>query len=66
MEARNGANSAISDFGEASGISQQSVALLPDGSHGHPEPGATIDDTMIKAIAIARAFRWQKLLGNGT
>lgn len=40
------------------------VIVLPDGSHGHPEPAATIDNTMIKAIA--RAFRWQKLLENGT
>lgn len=40
------------------------VIVLPDGSHGHPMPAATIDNTMIKAIA--RAFRWQKLLENGT
>ena len=40
------------------------VIVLPDGSHGHPEPTATIDNTMIKSIA--RAFRWQKLLENGT
>lgn len=40
------------------------VIVLPDGSHGHPEPAATIDNTMIKAIA--RAFRWQKLLEKGT
>lgn len=40
------------------------VIVLPDGSHGHPIPAATIDNTMIKAIA--RAFRWQKLLENGT
>lgn len=40
------------------------VIVLPDGSHGHPEPAATIDNTMIKSIA--RAFRWQKLLENGT
>jgi hypothetical protein len=40
------------------------VIVLPDGSHGHPVPAATIDNTMIKAIA--RAFRWQKLLENGT
>jgi hypothetical protein len=40
------------------------VIVLPDGSHGHPLPSATIDSTMIKAIA--RAFRWQKLLENGT
>lgn len=40
------------------------VIVMPDGSHGHPIPTATIDNTMIKAIA--RAFRWQKLLENGT
>ena len=40
------------------------VIVLPDGSHGHPEPAATIDNTMVKAIA--RAFRWQKMLENGT
>jgi len=40
------------------------VIVLPDGSHGHPTPAATIDNSMIKAIA--RAFRWQKLLENGT
>jgi hypothetical protein len=40
------------------------VIMLPDGSHGHPETAATIDNTMIKAIA--RAFRWQKLLEKGT
>ena len=40
------------------------VIVLPDGSQGNPAPTATIDNTMIKAIA--RAFRWQKLLENGT
>ena len=40
------------------------VIVLPDGSHGHPVPSATIDNTMIKSIA--RAFRWQRLLENGT
>lgn len=40
------------------------VIVLPDGSHGHPLPAATIDNTMIKSIA--RAFRWQKLLESGT
>ncbi len=38
--------------------------VLPDGTQGNPVPMATIDNTMIKAIA--RAFRWQKLLENGT
>ncbi len=40
------------------------VIVLPDGSLGSPSPVATIDNTMIKAIA--RAFRWQRLLENGT
>jgi len=40
------------------------VIVLPDGSHGHPQPAASIDNTLIKSIA--RAFRWQKLLENGT
>jgi hypothetical protein len=40
------------------------VIVLPDGSHGHPSPAATIDNAMVKAIA--RAFRWQKLLEIGT
>ncbi len=40
------------------------VIVLPDGRQGSPAPMATIDNTMIKAIA--RAFRWQKLLENGT
>ena len=40
------------------------VIVLPDGTQGNPMPMATIDNTLIKAIA--RAFRWQKLLENGT
>lgn len=40
------------------------VIVLPDGAHGHPEPVAKIDNTMVKSIA--RAFRWQRLLENGT
>ena len=40
------------------------VIVLPDGTHGGPLPKATIDNTMIKAIA--RAFRWRRLLENGT
>ena len=40
------------------------VIVLPDGSQGNPAPMATIDNAMVKAIA--RAFRWQKLLENGT
>ncbi len=40
------------------------VIVLPDGSNGNPAPKATIDNTMVKALA--RAFRWQKLLEDGT
>lgn len=40
------------------------VIVLPDGTQGNPAVKATIDNTMIKAVA--RAFRWQKLLENGT
>lgn len=40
------------------------VIVLPNGSHGHPVPAATIDNTMIKSIA--RACRWQRMLENGT
>ena len=40
------------------------VIVLPDGTPGGPLPKATIDTTMIKAIA--RAFRWRRLLENGT
>lgn len=42
----------------------RTVIVLPDGTQGNPLPRATIDNTMVKAIA--RAFRWQKLLENGT
>ncbi len=42
----------------------RNVIILPDGTQGNPAPTATIDNTMIKAIA--RVFRWQKLLENGT
>lgn len=40
------------------------VIVLPDGTQGNPAPRATIANTMVKAIA--RAFRWQALLENGT
>jgi hypothetical protein len=40
------------------------VIVLPDGTQCSPAPMATIDNTMIKAIT--RAFRWQRLLENGT
>ena len=40
------------------------VIVLPDGTQGNPAVKATIDNTMVKALA--RAFRWQALLENGT
>ncbi len=40
------------------------VIVLPDGTLGNPAPAATIDNSMVKALA--RAFRWQKLLEDGT
>ena len=40
------------------------VIVMPDGTQGNPAPRATIDNTMVKAIA--RAFRWQAMLENGT
>ena len=40
------------------------VIVLPDGTQGHPLPKATIDNTLVKAIA--RAFRWQAMLENRT
>lgn len=40
------------------------VIVLPDGTQGNPALKATIDNTMVKALA--RAFRWQALLENGT
>ncbi len=40
------------------------VIVLPDGTPGNPAPTATIDNTMTKAVA--RAFRWPRLLENGT
>jgi len=40
------------------------VIVLPDGTQGKAAPRATIDNTMVKAIA--RAFRWQAMLENGT
>jgi hypothetical protein len=40
------------------------VIVLPDGTQGNPASRATIDNTMVKAIA--RAFRWQAMLENGT
>ena len=40
------------------------VIILPDGTQGNPLPRATIDNTLVKAIA--RAFRWQAMLETGT
>ena len=40
------------------------VIILPDGTQGNPLPKATIDNTLVKAIA--RAFRWQAMLETGT
>jgi hypothetical protein len=43
---------------------RRKVIVLPDGTQGNPAPRATIDNTMVKAIA--RAFWWQSMLKNGT
>ena len=42
----------------------RTVIVLPDGSRGVIRREATIDNTMIKVIA--RGFRWQRLLYDGT
>lgn len=42
----------------------KTVIVLPDGSRGVMRRKATIDNTMIKVIA--RGFRWQRLLYDGT
>jgi hypothetical protein len=42
----------------------KTVIVLPDGSRGVVRQEATIDNTMVKVIA--RGFRWQRLLCNGT
>ena len=42
----------------------KTVIVLPDGSRGLVRREATIDNTMIKVIA--RGFRWQRLLSDGT
>ncbi|NDD14683.1 MAG: hypothetical protein EB072_19070 [Betaproteobacteria bacterium] len=44
--------------------SGKTVIVLPDGSRGVVRREATIDNTMIKVIA--RGFRWQRLLYDGT
>ena len=40
------------------------LVVTPDGSPSWAKPRRRIDNAMIKALA--RAFRWQKLLENGT
>lgn len=42
----------------------KTAIVLPDGSRAIARPEATIDSTMVKIIA--RAFRWQRLLDDGT
>jgi hypothetical protein len=42
----------------------KTVTVLPDGSRGMTRNEATIDNSMIKAIA--RGFRWNRLLHEGT
>ena len=42
----------------------RTVIVRPDGSRGVVRREATIDNTMIKVIA--RGFRWQRLLYDGT
>ncbi len=42
----------------------KTVIVLPDGSRGVARREATIDNTLIKVIA--RGFRWQRLLYEGT
>jgi hypothetical protein len=42
----------------------KTVIVMPDGSRGVARREATIDNTMIKVIA--RGFRWQQLLYDGT
>ncbi|MEY3664991.1 MAG: hypothetical protein RLZZ153_1173 [Pseudomonadota bacterium] len=42
----------------------KTVIVLPDGSRGVVRREATTDNTMIKVIA--RGFRWQRLLYDGT
>jgi hypothetical protein len=42
----------------------KAVIVLPDGTRGIQRAEATVDNTMIKALA--RAWRWQQLLLDGT
>ena len=37
------------------------IIVLPDGTHGHPMPAATIDNAMVKAIARASKLEWKAL-----
>ena len=41
----------------------KTVMVLPDGSRAIEQPEVTIDNALVKAIA--RAFRWQRLLQDG-
>lgn len=42
----------------------KAVMVLPDGSRAATQQEATVDNTMIKVLA--RAFRWQRLMNDGT
>ena len=42
----------------------KTAIVLPDGSRAIERQAATIDSTMVKILA--RAFRWQRLLDDGT
>ena len=42
----------------------KTVFVLPNGERAVQSKAATIDSTMVKILA--RAFRWQRLLANGT
>ena len=42
----------------------KTVMVMPDGCRAIAHQEATIDNTLVKAIA--RGFRWQRLLHNGT
>lgn len=42
----------------------KAVIVLPDGSRAATQQEATVDNTMIKVLA--RAFRWQRLMNDGT
>ena len=42
----------------------KAVIVLPNGSRAATQQEATVDNTMIKVLA--RAFRWQRLMNDGT